>query len=201
MKFESEKPMPRGVKRTLAAFVRAMKELLAEKSFESLSVQEICSRADYPRSTFYNYFDDKYDLLQFGLQELFEKVGLKEYAKMEYGNRLYVFYERVYDLMQENAGKIRRILRHNPLDGVLFTSLRKNMFAQIRTYFSSDLMPLNPAIPADLLSGHFGNTLLWVLEWIFQDGMRCSKEQGEAYLHLLLDGVKERMELPENAQP
>lgn len=44
--------------------------LIADKKFERISVQEICDRAMVHRTTFYKHYEDKYDLLQRGTQEM-----------------------------------------------------------------------------------------------------------------------------------
>jgi len=50
--------------RTCRSLMETMYQLLQTDSFEKLSVQRICEVSQVPRSTFYNYFEDKYDLLQ-----------------------------------------------------------------------------------------------------------------------------------------
>ena len=59
MKYDLTKPLTRGAKRTLDAFRREMFSLLSEKPFEEITVGELCENAQYPRATFYNYFDGK----------------------------------------------------------------------------------------------------------------------------------------------
>lgn len=56
----------------------AMFALLCEKPFDSIHVKDICQRANVNRSTFYNHFTDKYELLQFGLHEVvLREAGIK----------------------------------------------------------------------------------------------------------------------------
>jgi AcrR family transcriptional regulator len=50
------------VKRTRGLLHDALVELLAEKSFEAISVQDIAERSTINRATFYAHFVDKYDL-------------------------------------------------------------------------------------------------------------------------------------------
>lgn len=83
MKYDISKPITQGAGRTLSAFSMAMFQLLAVKSFEKISAGEICSKARFPRSTFYNYFDDKYDLLNYCWIALSEEIGLGEYRHTE----------------------------------------------------------------------------------------------------------------------
>lgn len=55
----------RFAKRTLADFSEKMIVMLEDMSLEEISVQKICNVCNYPRSTFYNYFDDIYDLMDY----------------------------------------------------------------------------------------------------------------------------------------
>ena len=60
----------RRVRRTQGLLRRALLELLTEQPWESIAIQQICDRADVARSTFYNHFADKEDLLLAGFREL-----------------------------------------------------------------------------------------------------------------------------------
>jgi len=51
------------VKRTEGLLQKALVELLTEKAFHKITVQDITERAGVNRATFYDRFDDKYDLL------------------------------------------------------------------------------------------------------------------------------------------
>ncbi len=46
---------------------KAFFDLLSERNFSDVSVQNICTKAQVNRSTFYKYFDSKYDLLDYGI--------------------------------------------------------------------------------------------------------------------------------------
>ena len=54
----NEKLDPR-VKRTRGLILQAFGEILAEKGFHSLSVQDITEKAGINRATFYAHFEDK----------------------------------------------------------------------------------------------------------------------------------------------
>ena len=43
---------------------QALLHLLLEKSYSSISIQELCKEAKVGRSTFYNHYHDKRDLLE-----------------------------------------------------------------------------------------------------------------------------------------
>ncbi len=69
---EKEKLDPR-VKRTRNLIFRAFGELLAEKGFQAITVQDIAYRAEINRATFYAHFPDKYALLQYSIRRAFEE--------------------------------------------------------------------------------------------------------------------------------
>jgi AcrR family transcriptional regulator len=66
----SKKEDPR-VTRTRGLILKAFEGLLAEKGFESISVQDLTDKAQINRATFYKHFVDKYDLLDFSVQKMF----------------------------------------------------------------------------------------------------------------------------------
>ena len=59
------------VKRTRKLLQDAFMSLLAEKSFQAISVQEIAEQATLNRATFYAHFEDKYALADRMLSEQF----------------------------------------------------------------------------------------------------------------------------------
>ena len=65
-----EKLDPR-VKRTRNLILSAFESLLAEKEFESITVQDVTDRAQVNRATFYAHFPDKYALLDYFVSQLF----------------------------------------------------------------------------------------------------------------------------------
>ena len=61
------------VRRTRQLLLQALEELLAEKGFRHLTVQDIAERAGLNRVTFYGHFPDKYALLEYWLREQFQQ--------------------------------------------------------------------------------------------------------------------------------
>jgi len=62
------------VTRTRQLLVKAFNDLLNEKSFEAITVQDIADRATVNRATFYAHFDDKYALFDHVTQESFRQA-------------------------------------------------------------------------------------------------------------------------------
>jgi AcrR family transcriptional regulator len=61
------------VRRTRQLLLQALEELLTEKRFRHLTIQDIAERAGLNRVTFYGHFPDKYALLEYWLREQFQQ--------------------------------------------------------------------------------------------------------------------------------
>ncbi len=68
----TEKNDPR-FKRTRSLILQAFMELLPEKGFQAVSVQDITEKAGINRATFYAHFPDKYALLDHSIQQGFRQ--------------------------------------------------------------------------------------------------------------------------------
>ena len=66
------------VRRTYALLRGAFLKELSMLPLEQITLTEICNTSLISRSTFYRYFEDKYDLLHYCLVSLIEEVGLTE---------------------------------------------------------------------------------------------------------------------------
>ena len=65
----------RRVQRTRGLLIGALLELMREKVFEDVTIQEITERANVGRSTFYMHFEGKEDLLLSGFESLKGAIG------------------------------------------------------------------------------------------------------------------------------
>lgn len=66
--------LDRRVRRSRRLLADALLELIVEKGYDAVTVQEIADRADLNRATFYLHFDGKEDLLVAGLEERFDEL-------------------------------------------------------------------------------------------------------------------------------
>ncbi len=65
-----EKKKDLRVQKTYSALMAAFEALMAEETFDDITVNELCARALIRRPTFYSHFEDKYDFLRFYLNEI-----------------------------------------------------------------------------------------------------------------------------------
>jgi AcrR family transcriptional regulator len=72
LKQEEKKEDPR-ITRTRQLLHQALLELMMEKSFQAITIQDIAKRATVNRVTFYAHFPDKYALLEYSIREMFKE--------------------------------------------------------------------------------------------------------------------------------
>lgn len=70
---EMEEKLDPRVKRTRSLILGSFEDLLAEKGFESISVQDVTDKAEINRATFYAHFPDKYALLDHSISQMFRQ--------------------------------------------------------------------------------------------------------------------------------
>ena len=187
MKYDINKPLTKGVKRTLEAFTTKMFELLSKEPFEQISIMQLCDETQYPRATFYNYFEDKYDLLNFCWLILAKKIKIDEYHHVNENEMFYVYFDRIYDFTRENETIIRKVLQQNNEMGYMFSSFRNFLNNQMRLIFKDCPEASKKDIPTELLADQYSNTLFLVWQWITIKENNCSKEKAHKYLHYLIN--------------
>ncbi|WP_138756448.1 TetR/AcrR family transcriptional regulator [Paenibacillus sinopodophylli] len=67
----------RRIKKTQDALKNAVLELMAEKSFDSITIQDLSDRANVSRGTIYLHYMDKYDLLDKLIETHINELGVR----------------------------------------------------------------------------------------------------------------------------
>ena len=62
--------------RTYKLLKDSLLQLLSQKSFDSIRVNDICDLAMVHRTTFYSHFNDKYELLDYVIKETEKDIRL-----------------------------------------------------------------------------------------------------------------------------
>ena len=70
---QDEKKVDPRIKRTRQLLQQALMDLMREKSFQAITVQDIAERATVNRVTFYAHFQDKYALLEYTIREMIKQ--------------------------------------------------------------------------------------------------------------------------------
>ncbi|MDT3425890.1 AcrR family transcriptional regulator [Paenibacillus forsythiae] len=107
----------RRIKRSQRQLKQAFMELMREKGFPSITIQDITDRADVNRGTFYAHFPDKYALLEAAIREKFQRLleaKLPSDAGWEQAH-LRILIHTVLEHFKEMSGRCYPIDTVNPL--------------------------------------------------------------------------------------
>lgn len=153
MKFDPGKRGDTGTVRTLMSLTGALFELLKTEAFESITIQGICSASLIPRSTFYNYFSDKYDLLDYFLHALFA-AALPDSSRQGVYDAMQARLCGAFDCIDARRAEVDELLRKNGEGGYFFRSLRLRFLSETEELFTS---------PGAELTAYFFACTLWSL--------------------------------------
>ena len=178
------------IQRTELSLRRALLELLSEKSFENITVGEICERAMVRRATFYSHYGSKYDLFVSVIRSLRDDFEEKYYAAAHAnGSREYymVMIDCALQTLEENRALVQTILKSgsgNLLFQMMSQEIEKNILRRIRQDHEEG-MDLNapPDLTAAMLTGALTYTLRW---WTQQNPTMSRVELEEAFRRVIM---------------
>ncbi len=99
----------RRAQRTYRALQEALAELIIERGWDDISVQDICDRADVGRSTFYMHFSGKERLLARALENSRQEIRARQSAGASGMNELLPFARGMLAHMHERQHVFRAI--------------------------------------------------------------------------------------------
>ena len=129
MNSHHEKKEKISTRRTYLLLSRSLFALLEDYPFEKISLTQLCEHSFVPRSTFYRYFEDKYDLLYYCLQTFFEQTEAEQdivYLKDGKGRK---FVTKLITVMDKNKESFRKICQTNK-NGI-FMDFMRNYLIQV----------------------------------------------------------------------
>jgi AcrR family transcriptional regulator len=177
------------VRRTRDALGDALVELMHEKPFGAITVQQVLDRADVGRSTFYTHYRGKDDLFLSDVEDFFELMSTLLSRRREASNRVAPvreFFAHVADwrdfyLALVASGKVRDVLE-----------LGQGYFARAIEQRLADLPPARAISPArrTALAHALAGALLSLLSWWIDRGMHESPAQMDGlFHHMVWSGV------------
>lgn len=176
-------------RRTRQLLGNALVELMLEKRFESITVQDILDRADVGRSTFYAHYTDKESLLLSQIERIIREMeeyasdtdgthrgvlpSLELFRHMKEQRRLmqaFIWGKGLEILMEDFQGRISKIINQN---------LRSML---------GDAAVLS--VPVPVVAKFIISTFLTLIRWWFDEDMRHSPEEmDEMFQKLVMLGI------------
>lgn len=157
------------IRRTNLLLRKALFQLLATTPFEKITMTELCSTAMIPRSTFYRYFEDKYDLQRYCLQCMLQEANFNEDVLfLRSTDSVRSFLVTLIQMLQKNLEHYQKIYQSNK-DGVLMKMIKDYLILIITGILQESekkgcRYKIDIPIFAALLTNFFFTTLQFYLE-------------------------------------
>jgi len=157
----------RRIRRTRNKLGQALRELIIEKSYEAITIQDIADRADVNRATFYLHFGTKEELLITSLTEIFDELVAQIEAQAE-GKPPWesmVHAEILFEHIAENFTLYQAVLGQNGLGYVMHRILAyiaANEEKELRAYFGDAAAP---PLPIPILAYHIAGSIFALASW------------------------------------
>ena len=178
------------ITKTKAALSKAFFNLLMEKSYEHITVNELCERADVRRATFYKHFEDKADFTIHLIKETrarFDKTadsnttieGIKEYY-------LYCS-EAIINYLLKYEHAIRKIMNSDMRPTFIELFARQNREDTVRRLEKSRLSGATFFLPPDVLASTLiGGAAHCIVDWYEKDD-RCPTDELLGNIAMFID--------------
>ena len=167
--------------------------LLKEKSFEEIRVMDICSKANIHRSTFYTYYNDKYELLKSKLDK-YEAKFLEFLRKYKIEGKLV---DSHVDIMIEILKyfyfnkKYLKVIFQNNREGSIIKILQKYLEAYIIEGVK-DMKQIRSGRPymVEIMGSFYSGAFISVIgEWILKDCYITPEELSQYISDIIMQKV------------
>ena len=187
--------MERKSEMTKALLGEKFKKLVIEKSFEKITIKMITDEAGVIRPTFYNYFQDKYEVMEWLLwEDVFKSVT--EPVNMDMGKEALKMLFRKFEIDKEYYEKVFTISGQNSFEEMLYNQiydLAKRMLAEHPVKIEDRSQIINEEIFAKFQAITLMNG---IKSWILYSGNQISADDALKFYeflmtHSLLDIVED----------
>lgn len=203
----------RRIQRTRRALRQALLDLIKEKGYDSIAVEEITQRANLGRATFYLHYKDKEDLLIDIFSELanervhaLAEIPFSQWLPSIENPDQPVEYKpsppflMVFQHIADHAELYRILLKSEKSDRIL-ERIRKIIAQSITgfmlTKIQNDPIPLLFEVPIDLLAAYFSGALLSCVDWWMEQGQSFSTEEmTRMFQRLFFPGARKILGVP-----
>lgn len=150
---------------------KAVIELMAEKNFDDITIQDIADRADINRGTIYLHYQDKYDLLDKLIETYFVELGeIDQWAcQLEWTEALVPYFE----YFEKHYLFFSTMLASKDAKGAP-SSFRTRLLASFMEGFNNEIdreSGRNAEIADQVLLQYAGTAYVGVIEWWIRNGM------------------------------
>ncbi|MBA8760219.1 TetR family transcriptional regulator [Staphylococcus schleiferi subsp. coagulans] len=134
-------------------------ELLEEQLLTKITINHICHKANVHRTTFYQHFKDKYELLWYVCRGV-----MKPYFNLQFEERLYYPFSSLEKAFDQQIIKILQTQKEDP-------KFYRLILKQFSKYFEGELkshetkLPFEPHFPVEVFGYVYTSTIQSMNQW------------------------------------
>lgn len=185
---KTDKPDRRTEKTRLSIF-NALSDLMQEKKYSNITIQEIIDRANVGRSTFYAHFDTKDELLSCSIENVFELLNqhIIDCVDQSGSQTRFIPVAELFEHILENSRLIR---------GVMSTESADLLLRKIQSYWNKKIEKhldelftdcTKPKVPFDILTNHITSTMIELIKWWLSCNTPYTPQQMDQYFQELIN--------------
>jgi len=175
--------------RTRQLVSSAMMELLSEKRYEAITIQDILDRAGIGRTTFYTHYFDKEDVHASMMEQMLEGMS-QQLSERHTGHGIVPSLELFQHIQQDH--KHFQALAGGPTAERLWETMQTALGRTIeQSLLTTRKDKKAPSIPLTEMSSYLAGAFLNLLKWWLKSGMPYPPEEmDEIFRQLALPGVE-----------
>ncbi len=169
------------VKRTKRQLSDALMELLSEKSFDDITVLEICEKASIHRATFYKHFVDKYDFLNDSLKNKLSEITYdqveKEYTPDSMKRSCMSMITNIITFIEQN--KKFFVALSNDRYSISFNTILTDSIAEFISERINTIENLGKCLGnhVGMLANYYAGAIVGLIKWWITDEDACTVEE------------------------
>lgn len=175
------------VKETIDVLLaESFKELACRQPIEKITIKEITDRSGVIRPTFYNHFQDKYELLEWIIKkQVLEPVKPLIFAGMVDEGLLFVF--NTIEKEKDFYRKVVRLEGQNSFESIVRKCIRETLMEMLQREAGEKKHSLKyPWLTPEHISEFYAQSLCLVIIWWIENGMSVDpKEMTEIYNYIM----------------
>lgn len=189
-----KKLLDRRTQRTNQRLREALVVLLSQKRYDAITVQDILDQAGVGRSTFYDRYYDKEDLLVSNWEWLFEALSQPVTPELAVGAQLLPsreLFQHVYDHQPLYLALVGA-RRADKIFGQGQAALSRVIMARLDEALAKEQLP---AIPIPILSNYLAGTFMVLLRWWLDNKVPLPPERlHDIFQQLALPGIQRALD-------
>lgn len=185
---KTDKP-DRRTEKTRQSIFNALSDLMQEKKYSNITIQEIIDRANVGRSTFYAHFDTKDELLSSCIENVFEMLNqhITDCIEQKETQTRFVPVAELFEHIMDNSRLVRGVMSAESAD-LLFDKIQSYWNKKIEKYLDAQLSEgKEPRIPLAILTNHITSTMIELLKWWMDHNTSYTPQEMDQYFQELIN--------------